>query len=169
MSLNENSPLSISPETVAALYTSASQMVIHSQENKNFTLYNFLMFNSFLLVGWATLFSSIHIWLDGIACTLICLIGLLASIAWESLGRNYVQAADSIRGLVSMSEDSLPLEWPKFCQVRNNQITCRKTGTWIPFKTDRVGSGHLLIYTPRVLAVGYCLFIGLSWLAVYLK
>ena len=158
-----------SSEAIATLYTALQQLTIHGQENKSSTLYNFLLVNSFLLVAWATLFSQTSVWLDGAACTLLCLIGVLACLAWEPLGRDYADASDLFRSKLVEFEQFLPPAWPRAFEAREQQIDKKKEGTWRPFSTNRVRSRHLLVYTPRVLVVGYTLFLVLSWGRVWLK
>ena len=154
-------------EETAALYSALQQLAIHSQENKSFTLYNFLLFNSFLLVAWATLFTQDRTWIDATACTLLCLVGVLAGFAWEPLGRDYADASDLFQAHLVRSEDFLPARWPRSSKLRKEQLDKKAESSWSPFSGTRVRSRDLLVYTPRVLEGLYAALILLSWVKPY--
>lgn len=154
-------------EETAALFSALQQVTIHSQENKSFTLYNFLLFNSFLLVAWATLFTQDRTWIDATACTLLCLVGVLAGFAWEPLGRDYANASDGFRAHLVQCEDFLPPRWPRWSKGRQLQLDEKSTSSWWPFSGTRVRSRDLLVYTPRVLEGLYAALTFLSWVKPY--
>lgn len=151
------------PESIATLYSALQQLTIHSQENKSFTLYNFLLFNSFLLVAWATVFSQERSSVDAVASTFLCIVGILATFVWEPLGRDYAGASDLFRTELVKAEDFLPTLWPRVSTLREKQLDDKKKRSWWPYSETRAGLRDLLINTPRALALLYAALIILSW------
>ena len=91
--------------SIRDFYASLTQLVIHTESISWNRFSNFLLYNSFLILAWATIFvSSKSSTCEGrIILLLICLIGGLSGIAWADLGkrgrrylRRYFETASSI-------------------------------------------------------------------------
>jgi len=155
-----NSPgqLEESVEATAMLYSALQALTIHSQENKTFTLYNFLLFNSLLLMGWATVFSQQRHWTDAVASCLLCAVGIGAAVAWRQLMADYARPSDLFRRHLAMAEKFLPARWPRPIAGRDMQIEGRDKEAG----KSGVGDRDLLTWAPRMLAILYVALLLLS-------
>ena len=147
-----------SVEATATLYSALQALTIHSQENKTFTLYNLLLFNSVLLMGWATVFSQQRHWADTVASCLLCAVGIAAAFAWSGLLADYASASNLFRHHLAAAEEFLPVRWPRPIAGRDAQIEGRDKEA----QSSGVGDRDLLTWAPRMLGILYAALLLLS-------
>jgi hypothetical protein len=145
-------------EAIAALYSAIQALTIHSQENKTTTLGNFLLFNSFLLVSWATMFSQLTQWTDAFASWLICGVGIMVAAAWRGLMKDYASASDLFRQHLERTEQFLPVHWQGPIADRKNQIEKRNAEA----QKAGVGDRDLMTWVPSLFAAMYVALLLLS-------
>lgn len=146
------------PIVTATLFSTLQALTIHSQENKSFALYNFLLFNSFLLMGWMTIFSQLKCWTDAAISILICLVGFMAAGVWKQLLIDYARASDSFRDYLEKNEKFLPLRWQGPHADRMKQIVKRDEQA----RKKNTGNWDLLTWVPNMFRFLYISFIVLS-------
>jgi len=135
-------------ESIATLFSAFQAVTIHSQENKSFALNNFLLFNSFLLMGWATLFSQEEMWMDLVASTLLCIVGILIAKVWRGLLKDYSNSSDNFRRYIEKFEKYLPLRWHGPHAGRKEQIDKRDEKVGQQGLGKEIGSRDLMAFIP---------------------
>ena len=140
-------------ELYKGLYPALVNLVIHGQENKLQTLNLYLLFNSIIIVAWATLFSATPLILTvKIACTLFCSLGILLAIIWMPLGWDYANASDHFSKSAECLENNLPE-----C-IRTLQERAKQKEQKLP-----IGSRMLLFLVPIFFLLAYVVLLVLVW------
>ena len=144
----------------ATLYPALVQLAAHGQENKSITLYNFSMFNTILVLAWATVFVNTDAVLEAVVSTAICILGAVSCFAWNRIGADYADASDLFGRQAEALEALLPPDVPKPLTERRGQLNAK----WQ--KRTAVGSRTLLTWIPAGMGLLYALFAVASWVAV---
>lgn len=158
------SPEDETPESIATLFTARQAVTIHSQENKSFALYNFLLFNSFLLMGWATLFSQERTPADVITLTFFCALGILVALVWRGLLRDYSKSSDLFRSYLVQAERYLPPRWQGPHAGRDELIHERDKVSSQHGLGKGAGSRDLLGVLPIAFVAIYVVLAAMTWL-----
>ena len=135
------------------LYTALVQLTIHGQENKLQTLNLYLVFNSIIILAWATLFSSDSLILTAkLASTFFCILGILLALVWMVLGWDYANASDLFSEFAERIESKFPeCMRPLQCRAKQKE------------KKVPIGSRTLLILIPIFFLLMYIFLLVLVW------
>ena len=95
------------------LYQAFANLSIHSQENRWQAFTGFLLFNSFLILGWTGLSSNSGDGWSAAAQIVLCLLGIGGFFLWRSLGEDYADALGLMASVATSIEQADTFPWSR--------------------------------------------------------
>jgi hypothetical protein len=136
-------------------YPAFVQLAVHGQENKWWMLYIFLMFNSILLLGCATVIAADpYQWPHRTLLYAFSLVGVAIDGCWIVMARDYDRASKLYSELAVKAEQHLPDVLPKPLTEREKQRAS---------KSSLGSSGFISQLSPALLIAIYVALLTIAW------
>ena len=148
--------------TAKELYPSLVQMIIHAESVTWNRFYNFLMFNTILVLSWST------IWVSNcspqgktVVLATICIVGGVSGVFWSALGYRGRKFLSEYMGMAEKLEAD-PATWEK--EIHGCKLATRTTVLRDSLCYPWSGSKMILIYGPLAFTVIYVVMLVVSFL-----
>ena len=156
--MNPEEP-TLSVVTYKDVYASLIQLIIHAETISWTRFYNFLVFNTILIVAWTTIYvKDPPPSLAGIVMVIMCAVGILSGMFWACLGVRGRKFLEEYIRLIKDFEDERA--WPSLLNKYKLGTLTDKWGKNFPYGWAR--SNYLLIGGPLVFTAFYAFLFYVS-------
>lgn len=146
----------IKSENLLAIYQIAHDQWAHPEQLRWTVLYNFLVANSILLLGWAAVFATSCSPTRTCSLVVLCAAGLCVCFVWRALGIRASGFVEHHRTKAMELEAALPPNWRLFGATQEYRQRLKGLRAW-------PATRHTVKYVPLGFFIVYFALLWLSW------